>query len=358
MPPEIQTEEVSLRDTLEEVSEQVEASSEEGAPGVVDTPAPAPAASTTTTETTPGTEVAAPAVPGTEAAPGEKPPMPPAPGPNDHLARPPGTWTPAAREHWASIPQAVREQVWKRDQEASRALTVSADARKFQNEFQQTITPYMGFIAAENSTPIRAVQNLMQTAATLRVGTAQQKVAVVAEVIKNFGIDLRMLDDVLAGEQPAPGSAPANETIIQQMVAKHMAPVLDIIRTNKESQERAVETEVDSELEAFKADPKHEFYEDVRDEMADLIELAARRGRVMGLTEAYERATLVSEPVRRVIEARKEQARAQQNQVIANKARRAAVSVPGSPEASSVVPQAGDSVRSAIEFALSKNSGS
>jgi hypothetical protein len=349
-------EEMTLRDTIGTAMEAVEESETKA-----DAPSEAPNTSEVSGSEATHTASASDEPSGTPTAPhgapseqsGEPPAeTAPAPaqasGPNDYLAKPPGTWTPEAREHWNTIPQAVREQVWKRDKETSRAMTESHQARQFVGEFQQVIQPYMGFIAAENSTPIRAVQNLMQTAAQLR-GTKADRVRVVAEIIRNFDVDLKALDDALVGEQPQL----APEDLIQRAVDQRLAPIQQYFNQQTQQQQYAGIRAAELELQAFAADPKHEFYDDVAPVMADLIEVASRNGQVLDLTAAYERATLLVEPVRRVLESRKAASTAQQSQRIANNARRAAVSVPGSNEASTVTPQPGDSIRSALEHAFS-----
>lgn len=269
------------------------------------------------------------------------------------VAKAPGTWTPGAREKWVTLPAEVKEEVWKREREASRALTMSADARKLQHEFEKTMQPYLGFIAAENSNPLQAVNNMMQTAAALRVGTPAQKVQVVAHVIKQFGIDLRALDSVLAGQQPQFDP----QTMIDQRVQEALRPILQERQQAQQSQAALFDQQVDQELNTFVNDPKHEFYPDVKDLMADLIEVAARQGREMGLTDAYERAILMHEPVRRVVEARRQAEAARTSTAKAHRARGAAISVTPSQDIRSAPQDPGDSVRSAIEAAMSKTEG-
>lgn len=333
----------------ETTSTEASETSDAGAP-----PAPPPEA--------PGAPSVAPA--GASEVPPAPPPVdgaaPPAPAPaaasNDPAARAPGTWTPAAREKWSSLDPEVRAEIWKREREASRALTASTEARKFQGEFMNAVQPFMGFIAAEGSTPIQAVQNLMQTAAALRVGTPQQKVQVVADVIKNFGIDLQALDSYLAGQQPQ--FTP--QTLIQQEVQRALTPLQQFqqqLLQSQRAQAQALDAETDSELARFASDPKNEFFPDVKDVMADLIEVAAKRGIQMGLTEAYERATLIHEPVRRVIEGRKQTEAARAAAARARNARNAASSITPSSEANVAQPVPGDSIRSAIEFAINAQQG-
>lgn len=272
----------------------------------------------------------------------------------DPTAKPPGSWTPAAREEWANVPAAVKQEVWKREREASRAMTVSAEARKLQQEFAQTIQPYLGFIAAENSTPLKAVDQMMRTAAVLRVGTAQQKVQLVAQTIKQFGVDLEQLDAVLAGQAQAP-TDPA--TLVQREVQAALAPILNERRQQSQFAQQRQQQEVMSELEKFATDPKNEFYNDVAPLMADILEVASRNGQQMGLTEAYERATLLHEPVRRVIDARKQREAAQNASIAARRARGAATSVIPSTQAAVVPAQSGDSLRGDIEAAFAQTQG-
>lgn len=283
----------------------------------------------------------------------EEPPAgtPPAPGDSGDptIAKPPGTWTPQAREHWGKLPSEVRGEVWKREREASRALTSSAEARRFEQEFGRTIQPFLGFIAAEKSTPLQAVKFMMETGAALRVGTPQQKVQVVADVIRSYGIDLQMLDTVLAGKQSGVGRP---EDVVEAAVQRAIAPIMQSWRDNQQSFDDQARLSAEQDLDAFAADPKHEFYADVAPLMADIIEVAAKNGTMMGLTEAYERATLLSEPVRRVIEARKSRQAADTAAQVSRRARGAAVSVTPSAEANNVAPKSPDTLRGAIEAAI------
>jgi len=78
----------------------------------------------------------------------------------------------------------------------------------------------------------------------------------------------------------------------------------------------------------------------------------------MGLTEAYQRATLLSEPVRLTLEGRKTGQSAQRGHQIAQQARSGAISVKPSDETGVTgIPPPGDSIRDAINFALQKTSG-
>jgi hypothetical protein len=176
----------------------------------------------------------------------------------------------------------------------------------------------------------------------------------VAQTIKQFGVNLEALDAALAGVA-APAADP--KTLIEQHVQQALAPFLNDRRNQAQQAQQAVQNEATSELDRFASDPKHEFYDDVAPLMADILEVAARNGQQMGLTEAYERATLMHEPVRRVIDARKQREAATQASIAAKKARGAATSVTPSTQAAVVQSTGGNSLRSDIEAAFAQTQG-
>tara|TARA_R110000796_G_scaffold12582_4_gene41561 strand:- start:534 stop:878 length:345 start_codon:yes stop_codon:yes gene_type:complete len=101
---------------------------------------------------------------------------------------------------------------------------------------------------------------------------------------------------------------------------------------------------------------KAEFSEDVREEMADLMEVADRRGRDLSLQDAYRQACLSNPRVRDVLQKRQKSKGAQQSTGVAQRARAAAVSVSGGPALASPNNPAAVDIRSAIESAIASNS--
>lgn len=285
----------------------------------------------------------------------------PAPAPESatgQTEKAPGTWGAEARETWKDLPPRARQEIWKREKDAVRALTISTKARQFSEKFEETMRPYMGFIAAEGAQPLQAVDYMMRTAALFRVGSAEQKAQAVAGICKQWKIDLDLLDSMLAGA-PAPQRQQSGQVDIQAEVQRALQPILAPVMQRQQQMMQEIDQEVEQDLAAFAADPKHEFYNDVKADMADIMELAQKRGVKISLTQAYERATLLSESVRRTIEARKTRQQAQTSQQIADRARHAAASVPGSSVGSGVsVSDPGNSVRASIEAAIARHTGS
>jgi len=235
-------------------------------------------------------------------------------------------------------------------------MTQSTEARKFQKEFADAMQPFMGFIAAEKSTPIQAAVNMMQSAALLRVGTPMQKAQLAATIIQQYGIDLQTLDGLLAGQV---ADDPMKR--IDQLIQQRTQPLVQRLQTfeqREQQQAEALDQEVDQDLITFAADPAHEFFDDLKDLMADILEVDMKRGGSMGLTEAYQAATLLSEPVRLTLEGRKTSQSAQRGHQIAQQARSGAISVKPSDETGITSASQGDgSIRDSILWALEKTSG-
>lgn len=250
-------------------------------------------------------------------APAAQPPVaqPPQPVSDQQTARPPVSWTPAAREEWAKVPPAVQQEVMRREREITQTLAHTAEARNFHTEFSRTIQPFMGDIQAENSSPMKAVENLMNTAAWLRRGSVEQKASVVANIIKTYGVDVNALDELLSSGQVrdpsvygGQGQHAGVDPGLQQLLDQRLAPMQQFITGLQEklqaAEQQSMQKVEQSSLE-FLNDPANEFAWDVKDDMADIMDMAAKRGQQMSLQEAYRRATMLHPEVSKILESRR-----------------------------------------------------
>lgn len=280
-------------------------------------------------------------------------------GPRQPGEKPPASWRPDIREHWGSLPEPVRAEIQRRETEVARTLQETADARKTAEAVMKTIEPYQAFIRAENSNPLQAIDNLMSTAARLRTGTAPELAQMVAGIVNQFGIGrfgngfIDMLDGALAGQTP---QQDPQQLAIQQVLDQRLAPMQNMLTQFQQAQQlqqqqaaQAAQSEVAAFLE------RAEFGNDVRDDMADLIEAAQRRGQTLSLPEAYKKACLMNDTVRSVISQRIKSQGAQQTTQAAQKAKSAAVQVSGAAPRGALKQESTD-VRSAIEAAIQMSS--
>ncbi|GAB3773767.1 hypothetical protein GCM10028796_46810 [Ramlibacter monticola] len=309
----------------------------------------------------PGGPQAAPQQPGRAIAPAGAPGAPQAPAAPELKA--PASWTPTAREKWGTVDPELRAEIHRREGEAQRVLQESAGLRQFAQAFDSIVRPYEMFIRSENSDPLRAVQSLMNTAAELRVGTPQSKVNIVANIVRQHGIDLQMLDSALAqmlgvtDDGQAPQQQPLRDPRVDQILAYQQ-------QQQYAQQQQLAEREAweDNELRKSLASfaQTHEFYADVADTMADLIDAATRRGQAVDMEKIYARACQLDEQVSTILAQRAGLAQPTRNQQrgapgpsqAVLRAKRAAVSVNGSPSPEGATVPKNDSIRSAIEAAF------
>ena len=280
-------------------------------------------------------------------------------GPRQQGDRAPQAWRPETREHWGQLPEPVRAEIQRREVEVQRTLQESSEARKAYDAVMRTIQPYEAFIKAENSNPLQAIDNLMSTAARLRTGTAPELAQLVAGIVNQFGTGrfgnqfIELLDGALAGQTPR---VDPQQAAIDQALNQRLAPVQQMLTQFQQAQlaqQQMVTQKAQSEVGQFLQ--RAEFGEDVREEMADLLETAQRRGQELSLVDAYKKACMLNDRVRSVLQGRAKARGAQTQTAVAQKARQAAVSVTGAAPAGALRQDATD-VRSAIEAAILMNS--
>ena len=266
--------------------------------------------------------------------------------------RAPGSWTPAAREKWGTLPAEVQREVLKRERDIANGFTEIGRIKQFGQDMQGLWTPFQGIIAAEGGDAMKMTRDLFITAASLYNGSPAQKVQTVAGIIKNFGIDIAMLDSALAGEIPA-GGAPQTPNVnaqVQSAVQQALAPILQTQQQHAAVQEQ----EAQSEIDRFAQDPAHEFFDDVKDTMADLMEVATKRGQQMDLQSAYNRAILMHEDIAKIVQERSARQKAAAVSTAAAAARKKAVSVTGgAPATTTVAGSENTSLRADLESAIS-----
>lgn len=258
--------------------------------------------------------------------------------------RPPASWKPTAREGWEKVPAEIQQEVIRRERETAIALQESAEARQAYSRLKEVVTPYDSLFKAEGVEPIQGISNLMRTTAALMVGAPATKAQIVANVIRQYGVDIGMLDQALQGIQ-APEGQQAYQPPPQPQQFRD--PRVDALLAQ---QEAAISRQADEQVSEIE---QEEFFWDVKDDMADILTLAAQRGLHMTAKDAYNRAVALHPEVSRVIEQRR--AAANQN-ASTQRAMAASSSVRGQPAAAPAAPSSA-SLRDDLERAFDAASG-
>ena len=231
---------------------------------------------------------------------------------------PPVGWNPELREQWAGLPDGVKNQINAREQHMAQAMQGTAQARQTAQDFGGLAQKYGSVMAAEGfQNPMQAVDTLFQTVTELRMGTPAQKATRIAQLIQNYGIDIKTLDDSLAAslEGRPPAAQPQMDPNMMHMIDQRMQPVNQMMnQLAGMQQQKQQQGNMAAQQEVQQFAQNAEFLDDVRFDVADLIDMATKHGRQMPLQEAYDKACAMNPQIANVLAQRAEQAKLVNNQ--------------------------------------------
>jgi hypothetical protein len=275
----------------------------------------------------------------------------------------PQAWRGPAKEVWGQLPEAARVEVLRREKEIATQLGTAAEDRKYAQTLRETFRPYEAQIRAEGSTPEKAIGNLLNTAMALRTAPPAHKARLVAEIITGYGVPLEGLVAALSGQQVPEGQPQrqAPQQVDPEAIAARVEKqLLERLGSQREAQ---LVTKYTQETEAFlEKQPMHgpdgtDYGQDIREDMADIIERAARRGSTITLEKAYSLAARQHPEVSKVLATQERAAAAAKASASTQRARAATVSVRSQPATVPVVKGSGSSLRETLEAAFDSASG-
>lgn len=312
-------EETSMRDDFEAAIADVDDGVEEETLEVVseDTPEPVQEAAEETSEEVPDEPTEEP-----QAAAEEPPAEAPA-------TRPPVGWSPTNKQKWSELPKEIQEAVNAREREVDGIFRETAEARRTHDQFKQLTNSYAPVFAAEGvQDPMQGIQGLVSITAELQNGSPAQKAQRIAAFVKHYNVPIDLLDSALAGEETQDPQA----TQFQQMLDQRLAPVNQLMTQLQQSQaqqQEQVYASANQSIAEFGADPKNEFFDDVRMVMADFMDIARQNNQSMSIQEAYDRACAINPEISGIIASKRTQEMAQSNAATAQKKRNAGSSITG-----------------------------
>lgn len=323
----------SLRETVEAAFEESEAKS----PDAVTPPesaAPVPSPDQAKPAVTPKPPATA------EGTPAAKPVKP---GKPEEL-KAPSQWKPEVRQHWNKLPRAVQEEVIRREGDSMRLIGSVGPKIRIADEVMNHMAPFAERLNENGITPNAFAAEVFSTVKQLAGGNPQQRAEIIANIVQSYGVDLRLLDQVLTQRISAPPE------VLQARAATARANA--IVAQQQMGIEQQTAQQAEQAVNEFGADPQHEFLDDVRDLMADLIEA----GRVHNLDDAYAAAVWAHPDTRKILLQREAQQRAVAKGQRAVAARRASSSVSGTPTfPGGNTAQGGHSLRDTLEAAFDEH---
>lgn len=217
-------------------------------------------------------------------------------------------WSPKEREDWSKIPRHLQEKVMSREKDMSNMLNQTADARRTHDQFGQLVNQYGSVLSGvAGNTPMETVGNLFSTVANLRMGSPIQKAQVIADLIKDFGVDINTLDSAIVGEAP-PAHIQQNSEV-ERLLAERLAPFEQMMgQQNAYQQQQHQQKQQAANAEVHNFAQNAEFLADVRMDMADLIDMSSKQGRELTMQQAYDKACTLNPQIQAVLAQRAQQA--------------------------------------------------
>ena len=253
--------------------------------------------------------------------------------------RAPQSWKGEAKQVWAQLPLNVRQEVLRRERETTKVLQETAEDRNRLNAVREVLAPHMDRInTVYGGNPIQAINNMLNVERIMLNGDPATKVQMVANMIKHFNIDVVSLDRVLSG-QGGPTPEVAQQSALEQLLEQKLAPVQQFIQSQQQrevQQRQRVEKEIDHTIESMSVDvERFPYFEEVREDMADLIDIAAKKGLYLSLEAAYNKAVRMNDGAYQASSVR-ESSQAATNAALqahqqAQRAKGASLSVSGAP---------------------------
>lgn len=222
---------------------------------------------------------------------------------------PPGEWKGAAKVRWDRLPREVQAEISER-------YNAFEQQRAALEPVSRAIEPHRELWMRDAGSVEAAIGQLGQFY-RLYLDNPQ---GLIQHIARTRGIDLGAF--VQQPDQPgAPQQAPDLNSIVAQTVQQALQPILA-------ERQQAETQQIQQQIDAFRRDPKHPYFEDVKVHMGHLI----RIGSAKDMQEAYDQAVWANPAIRQqLLESQAEEARKTQA-AAADKARKAAAaSVRGSP---------------------------
>ncbi len=221
-------------------------------------------------------------------------------GKNGESYKAPISSTPKEREDWSKLPLDAQRQIREREASFDKLMKESSTSRQVMGQMNQLATSYAPIFAAEGAKDFKSgVKGMLDTISMLQTGSPQNKAIKMAKLISHYGIDFGMLDSALAGEEVK--DSPASE--VQQMIDNSMRPINELMQNQSNIRQQNIndtQQKAIAEVNSFTG----EFLSDVREQMADIIDMRAARGEMTTLDEAYNMAVSMNPEIQGVLKQR------------------------------------------------------
>jgi hypothetical protein len=225
---------------------------------------------------------------------------PPVETPATKFADPPKSWRGPAKAEWSKVPEALRDEIYKREEDNFRGLEqYKGNAQRFE-ALHAVIAPHAEIFQQSGQNAIENIGGLLNLQKALYTGDDNTKLGTLLQIATNVGIKPEAIQQALANGWNQPVQDPRLDAVMKRL---------------EQSEARFSELQrapIMSQVESFLADPKNEFASDPAVQARMQIELMS--GGAKSMQEAYDNACKLVPSVTQTLEQRKREADAKERE--------------------------------------------
>jgi hypothetical protein len=228
-------------------------------------------------------------------------------------------------------------------------VTEHHPVKQFAAEMQRTLEPIRESARARGTTPQQLVSDYVRFDRALSSRDPAAQAAAVAQVIKAYGVDIEALAGAI--DRPSGREAPVDRASLEAQIRAEIAADFEAKRGQQEMSQHM------RQVQEFAKTPDAALMNDeIRFDMAALIDSAAARGVVLSLKDAYSQAVWANPSTRAIVQQQEAAKRQSTAQAATQRAMAAGSSVKSRP-ASPLGSGEGKSLRDDLEAVAAQLSG-
>lgn len=207
----------------------------------------------------------------------------------------PAALKPAIKAKWAELSTEVQQEFVRLESTQQKGMQKIAEDARFGQTLREVVSPHEATFKALGIDAPRAVDALLKADYTLRTAHPAQKAQFLLQLAKQYGADMSVFQPQAADGQTPQQPAQTDPAVVALW---NRLQQIEQSQHQQQTERERIETEqAQSSIVAFANDPKNEFFEDVREDMAILI----NSGRAKTLQEAYDMATYANPDTRQAV---------------------------------------------------------
>ena len=196
----------------------------------------------------------------------------------------------AIKSKWPELSPEIQDALLAREQDIQKGLSRFDEDKNLGKQLREVINPYMPIIQAEGGNATLAVQSLLNSAYVLRTGDPVTKATLVHNLIKQYGIDMSIVQDSSGNQKQVD---PAYKAVLDELNF-----IKQQVHQNNTLQDTYTNDKISSEYKAFSENPTNTHIELVKDDMVRLLE----KGLAANFQEAYDNAIWLNPQSRSMLE--------------------------------------------------------